>query len=463
MARFARNGDGAFTITAAPLTWRRGVRREYRSASYRRKRRPSGSILPRCENVARCLRHGRVRRGIDRHGRADVAAARRRKASRALRSPRRAIPASRTGRNRGTEREPPFGSTSSANNISTALDRADSLRPAGRDDGVSGTATSTTRTGRDIAIPLLLSTAGYGLFFDNRSLACDRGRRVDSDHSGSTTHARTERSTSISSREGLAWRTGRGRGASRPRADAAALEPRLPSVDPPFRECERVAAAPSDISRKATAVRRDHPAVDLRRRPWAGTKASARLTGILNSRRIQRTPELGFAHNSFTSITHEYPVLQRESPFYAEARARGLPSGRRLSRYTGRKSSPGELHARAALHRFLVPCRAGMVVGAASRPCRGGSGRLVARRRRRPTAPRPQCMPGRVRHCTTATTCCDIGHSRKKRRGIAATLALSCCVARAAPVCSVSAPQPGPATSTIRSQRSKRSLHWAST
>ena len=88
----------------------------------------------------------------------------------------------------------------------------------------------------DIAIPLLLSSAGYGLFFDNSSLA-----RLEAGDSDSTTWLDYTCEAGALDLYFLArWRHPRRARRSgrppRPRADAAALEPRLSAVDSALRE-----------------------------------------------------------------------------------------------------------------------------------------------------------------------------------------------------------------------------------
>ena len=145
-------------------------------------------------------------------------------------------------------------------------------------------------------------------------------------------------------------------------------------------------------ARAPAPLRRADPALDLRRRPAAGTGASATWRGSPNRSESLRAPWPP-ARAGLSRHHPRVPGPSPNSPLGPEAREQGFLLEDRLpERRPGRAAADG-LPRGSAASRLLAARSGSVVVGAASRPARRRHRRLVARRRRR-TA----CPPGPGRH-----------------------------------------------------------------
>ena len=247
--------------------------------------------------------------------------------------------------------------------------------------------------GSDMGVPLLVSSRGYALFFDNPGRRVDRRRAIGRRASASSTPRRRARSTwYFLHRRRPARGDARGGRAARPRAAAAALGARLSPVDATLPRHGGAPAAAAHHPREAHSLRRADLPLDATARRAAGTAASGHLefqpelwpdpAALLGEARSQH----------FEVITHEYPVLHEESPLFAEAESRGylLAEGYERAGTTGASYRQGQRYidfsnpaAGAwwwAAHRELRPARRrGMV----ARRRRGPAGDVDASRRRR--------------------------------------------------------------------------------
>src|SRR4029450_5438285 len=165
----------------------------------------------------------------------------------------------------------------------------------------------------------------------------------------------------------------------------------------------------------------------------------------------------------FEAITHEYPVLHEESPLFSEAQARGylIDAGYERGGGAGANYRQGQRYLDFSdptvgawwwkAHRELI------ALGV------GGWGVAGAWVRTTAPRPRPPCAPAPAACSTISTTASATRPSPRARRRIVPSSACSCSAARGPLGCSGSAPPPGPATSTTISRRSRRRSRWAST
>ena len=232
--------------------------------------------------------------------------------------------------------------------------------------------------GSDMGVPLLVSSRGYALFFDNPGDAVIAVGRSDD-----------------GVRIAYTAETGRSPGTSCWAATCAASCARWPSCSG-ARRCRRAGRSASSSRRGTSTTRRSCgscPAPSARSgSPATGSSTCRRYGEALGWNRgvghLEFQPELWpdpaalldeVRAQHFEVITHEYPVLHEDSPLFAEAESRGylLAEGYERAARDGRELSPGP-----ALHRLLQPGRPRVVVGGPSPARRARGGGLVARRRR---------------------------------------------------------------------------------
>jgi alpha-glucosidase (family GH31 glycosyl hydrolase) len=177
--------------------------------------------------------------------------------------------------------------------------------------------------GSDIAIPLLLSTAGYGLFFDNSSLA-----RIEAGDSDSTTwldYACEEGALDVYFLEGEGMR-----GALDAAAELLGRAPMPPRWSLGYLQSTRHFESPSELRQLPATFREKRLPCDALILLSSYGEAMGWNKGVGS---LDWHPELapdprellgGLRAQQFHAITHEYPVLQPESPLHAEAQARGF-------------------------------------------------------------------------------------------------------------------------------------------
>jgi alpha-glucosidase (family GH31 glycosyl hydrolase) len=177
--------------------------------------------------------------------------------------------------------------------------------------------------GSDIAIPLLMSTAGYGLFFDNSTLA-----RLEAGDSDSTTWF------DYACEEGaldLYFLAGEGmRGALDAAGELLGRAPMPPRWSLGYLQSTRHFESADELRRLPAMFREKHLPCDAIVLLSSYGEALGWNPGVGS---LDWHPELApdpekllseLRAQQFHAITHEYPVLRRESPLYAEAEARGF-------------------------------------------------------------------------------------------------------------------------------------------
>jgi alpha-glucosidase (family GH31 glycosyl hydrolase) len=177
--------------------------------------------------------------------------------------------------------------------------------------------------GSDIAIPLLLSTAGYGLFFDNGSLA-----RLEAGDSDSTTwldYAWDEGALD------LYFLVGEGmRGALEAAADLLGRAPMPPRWSLGYLQSTRHFESADELFRLPATFRDKRLPCDAIFLLSTYGEAMGWNQGVGSlDWHPNVTPDCEvllseLRAQQFHAITHEYPVLRRESPLYAEAEASGF-------------------------------------------------------------------------------------------------------------------------------------------
>ena len=240
--------------------------------------------------------------------------------------------------------------------------------------------------GSDMGLPLLVSSRGYALFFDNPG---DAGIAVGRSDNG-------VRIVYTAETGNLAWyfllggdlrgvmRRG-GRAARAPPA-AAALGARLSAVDPALSRHGGAPAVASHPPREADPLRRDDLPLELWRSPRLEPGGGA---SRVPARAVVRSgsPPRGGAR---AALRGHHPRVPRAPRGIAALRRGGvawLSPGRGLR---ARERDGGQLSPGAALRRLLQPGRARVVVVSSSRTRRSsawrGGGSMAARdRRQRPT------------------------------------------------------------------------------
>jgi alpha-glucosidase (family GH31 glycosyl hydrolase) len=175
--------------------------------------------------------------------------------------------------------------------------------------------------GSDIAIPLLVSTAGYGLFFDNSSLA-----RLEAGDSDSTTWLDYAWHGSALDVYFLA---GEGmRAALEAAAELLGRAPMPPRWSLGYLQSTRHFESADELSRLPATFRDKRLPCDalFLLSSYGEAKGWNQGVGSLDwDRKLVPDSEgflAGLRAQQFHAITHEYPVLRRESPLYAEAQAR---------------------------------------------------------------------------------------------------------------------------------------------
>jgi len=177
--------------------------------------------------------------------------------------------------------------------------------------------------GSDIAIPLLVSTAGYALFFDNSSLA-----RLEAGDSDSTTwldYAWEEGAVDVYFLAGDGMR-----GALETAADLLGRAPMPPRWSLGYLQSTRHFESADELSRLPATFRDKRLPCDAIFLLSSYGKAIGWNQGVGS---LDWDPGLvpdseallaALRAQQFHAITHEYPVLRRDSPLYAEAAANGF-------------------------------------------------------------------------------------------------------------------------------------------
>jgi len=177
--------------------------------------------------------------------------------------------------------------------------------------------------GSDIAIPLLVSTAGYGLFFDNSSLA-----RLEAGDSDSTTwldYACEEGSLDVYFLAGEGMR-----GALEAAGELLGRAPMPPRWSLGYLQSTRHFESADELSRLPATFRGKRLPCDaiFLLSSYGEAMGWNEGVGSLDWDRNLVPDSKGLLAElraeGFHAITHEYPVLRRESPLYADAEARGF-------------------------------------------------------------------------------------------------------------------------------------------
>ena len=307
--------------------------------------------------------------------------------------------------------------------------------------------------GSDMGVPLLVSSRGHALFFDNPGDAVIAVGRSDA---GVRIVYTAETGT-------LAWYFLLGgdlRGAMREVAELLGRPPLPPRWALGFLQSTRhfrrhggAAAVAPHPPREADPLRRDDLPLDATARPSAGTGAWAISSSSPSCGRIRRALLEEMRAQHFEVITHEYPVLHEESPLFAEAESRGylLAEGYERASATGANYRQGQRYvdfsnpaARAwwwSAHRQLA------ALGVAGWWLDGGEGP--------PAGSTLHGGSGRLLH-----NIYDRLSPRGLRRGGGAPIgpisACSCSAGRGPRACSGSARRAGRATSTTTSRPWRR-------
>lgn len=177
--------------------------------------------------------------------------------------------------------------------------------------------------GSDIAIPLLMSNAGYGLFFDNSSLA-----RLEAGDSDSSTWLDYECEAGPLD---LYFLAGDGmRGALEAAADLLGHAPMPPRWSLGYLQSTRHFENADELQRLPATFRERRLPCDaiILLSSYGETMGWNKGVGWLDWH-TQLAPDPGallgeLQSQHFHAITHEYPVLHRESPLHAEAVAKGF-------------------------------------------------------------------------------------------------------------------------------------------
>ena len=274
------------------------------------------------------------------------------------------------------------------------------------------------QAGADIAIPLLLSSAGYALYFDNSSAgeivagSSIGGAWIEVRFATGPLELYLIEGGGPCARCWTGWRGCSAGRRCRRAGRSGSCSPLGISTD-----TEDLLARAAHAPREAAALRRTDPAVHLRRRqgleprrrpPRVAARPGARSGGAGR----------GAAGRGFRLFSHEYPALHADSPLRRRGGGEGLAAGLGLSRRAPAAVRRGRLSRGPALCRFLAIRRSRRLVVArriADLLAQGIDG-LVARRRRRPAGRRRAGRGRRQATCTTASTCCASRPSPRARR-----------------------------------------------
>ena len=311
--------------------------------------------------------------------------------------------------------------------------------------------------GSDIGIPLLISSRGYALFFDNPSDATlavgrsDNGVRID------YTAEAAALTWYFLIGPDLRGLMGEVAGAARAGAAAAAVGARLSAVDPPLRRHRRAAArCPARFARGGFHATRSSIS-RATARPRAGTAAWGISSSSPSSGPDRPRCSSDVRAQHFEVITHEYPVLHEESPLFAEAEASGYLLATGYER-GDRRRAPTTVRASAISTSRIRRCargggrRTASWWGSASAGwwLDGGEGPPASAKLAGGDGTRLHNIYDRLRHEAFAE---GEAAARPEQRRF-------CSAARGPPACSGSAPRPGRATSTTTSRRWMRRSRW---
>jgi Glycosyl hydrolases family 31/Domain of unknown function (DUF4968)/Galactose mutarotase-like len=310
--------------------------------------------------------------------------------------------------------------------------------------------------GSDMGVPLLVSSRGYALFFDNPGDAVVSVGRSD----GGVRIVYTAEAGR------LAWYFllgGDVRGVMREVAELLGRPPMPPRWALGFLQSTRHFENTAELSQLAHTLREKRIPCDalIYLSTYGDALGWNRGVGHLEFQpTLWPDPAALLAEmrsQHFEVITHEYPVLHDESPLFAEAEARGylLDAGYERASLAGANYRQGQRYvdfsdpaARAwwwSAHRELA------------RSASRGGGSTAARVRRRS----PRCGAAAECSCTTSTIGSATRPSPRARRATGPISACSCSAAPGPRACSASAPRAGRATSTTTSRRWRRRFRSA--
>ena len=309
--------------------------------------------------------------------------------------------------------------------------------------------------GSDIGIPLLISSRGYALFFDNPSKAIlavgrsDNGVRIDyTAEAGALTwyfligpdlRALMGEVTDLLGRAPMPPRWALGFLQSTRHFDDTAELRRLPRT---IREKRIPCDALIYLSSYGEAKGWNRGVGHLEFQPDLWPQPAA----LLDEVRAQH----------FEFITHEYPVLHEASPLFDEAEARGYLLATGYERGTGGVANyrQGQRHSISRTRRCARGGGRRIATSSGSAWAAGGS--TAAKDRRPPRRWPAEAAPP----CTTSMIASVIRRSPTARRPRVPSSVPSSCAVPGPPECSGSGRRPGPATSTTTSRRSMLRSLW---